>query len=106
MMSSKKKICFLKGKPFQSVKEAISNHLQGPRVKAYTLPEIKKLLVQIGFNDITLRTKLNPGDTLMIKPGREYQAPIFRIIWKLYPRWLVRRIGDRYGFCLLIKASE
>jgi hypothetical protein len=31
---------------------------------------------------------------------------LFKLIWQFYPRWLIRRIGDRYGLNLMIAATK
>lgn len=98
--------CLLKGRPFKSIKKAIFNNLESPGTKAYTVNEARKMLKKIGFHDIHLKTKLCAGDLLKIKPSRKYQSRIYKIIWRLYPRWLIELIGDCFGLDLLIKAKK
>jgi len=98
--------CFLKGKPLRSVKDAIYYHLESPGTKAYTIKEARGLLTKVGFEHIELSTRLSPGDLLLIKPSQKYQHPMFKIIWKLYPRWLVKILGDKYGLSLLIEVKK
>ncbi len=95
-----------RGKPRMTAREAIFNHLESPGTKAYTVGEARRFLTGIGFSGIWLSTKLAPGDLLTIKPGRKYSSPIYRLVWRLYPRPLVRLLGDRYGLNLLIKAKK
>jgi ubiquinone/menaquinone biosynthesis C-methylase UbiE len=96
----------LKAKLFQPVKQVIFNHLESPGTKAYTVAEARRMLMSIGFEQISISTKLGSGDLLMIKPSLKYQSAIFRLIWKLYPRWLVKMMGDRFGMCLMIEATR
>lgn len=98
--------CLLKGKIFATAKEAIFNNVESPGTKAYTLLEAQEMLSRIGFYDIKLTTKLSHGDLLNIKPSKKYSSLLYRIIWKLYPRWLVKMIGDKYGLELLIEAKK
>ncbi|MBI1747968.1 MAG: class I SAM-dependent methyltransferase [Acidobacteria bacterium] len=98
--------CLLKGRPFQSAGDAVFNHLESPGTKAYKIPQAEKMLAEVGFANVQLTTKLGPGDLLQIKPSRKYQQFISKVIWKLYPRWLVKRMGHRYGLYLLIKANK
>jgi len=89
-----------------SMKEAIFSDLESPGTKAYTLEEAKEMVAQSGFEKIHVFPKLGPGDLLNIKPSENYQAPIYKLLWRIYPRWLVRLIGDNYGLELLIDARK
>ena len=68
--------------------------------------EAGELVRQAGFEDVELSTRLGSGDLLLIEPSRRYQGALFRLIWSIYPRWLVRRLGDRFGLYLLIEATR
>ena len=96
----------LNGNYFLSPRVAIYKYLESPGTKAYTLEETEKMLSACGFKEISLKTKLGPGDLLTIKPSKRYEGFFFRLIWKFYPRWLVRLLGDRFGLGLLIEASK
>jgi len=95
-----------RGKFNLTMKEAIFDDLESPGTKAYTVDEARGLLVEAGFEQIRASAKLAPGDLLTIKPSKKYSAPIYRLIWRVYPRWLVRLIGNRYGLGLLIEAKK
>lgn len=97
---------FLKGNPFMSVKDAIYHHLESPGTKAYTIQEAAQILTDIGFGNLKLKAKLGSGDLLLIKPRNKYQNPLFNFVWKIYPRWLIKLIGDKYGLFLLIEARK
>lgn len=98
--------CLLRGRPFVTVKRAIAEHLESPGTKAYTRDEVLAMLAGIGFTAIDIRSKLCSGDLLLIKPAKQYAHPLYRFIWRWYPRWLVRLLGDRFGFFLLIQAEK
>lgn len=98
--------CFLKGTAWRNQKWAIFHHLESPGTKAYTIDEARDMLNQIGFKNIHLQTKLCAGDLLNIKPSKRYQSAIYKIIWKLYPRFLVKLLGHRFGLNLLITATK
>jgi hypothetical protein len=89
-----------------TMKEAIFSDLESPGTKAYTLEEARELLVEAGFEKISASSKLSPGDLLTVKPSKKYGSPIYKLIWRFYPRWLVRLMGDRYGLELLIEAKK
>lgn len=87
-------------------KDVIFDHLESPGTKAYTTSEAKSFLTGIGFLNVNLYTKLGPGDLLIIKPSEKYQSSIYRIVWRVYPRFLVRLLGERLGLYLLITATK
>ncbi|MEZ4415675.1 MAG: methyltransferase domain-containing protein [Gemmatimonadota bacterium] len=97
---------WLRGRFGLTAREAIFEHLESPGTKAYTEPEARALLEAVGFGDITLSAQLGPADVLSIRPSEKYRSPLFRLIWALYPRWLVRALGNRFGLCLLIRARK
>ncbi|MBI4994747.1 methyltransferase domain-containing protein [Candidatus Peregrinibacteria bacterium] len=98
--------CLLKGKFWRGPKWAIFHHLESPGTKAYTKASAREMLTKIGFKNIHLKTKLCAGDLLKIKPSKKYQSAVYKIIWKLYPRWIVKAFGDRFGLDLLIMANK
>ena len=98
--------CLLKGKFWHSMAWAIFHHLESPGTKAYTVKKAREMLTEIGYKNIHLKTKLCAGDLLEIKPSKKYQSAIYKIIWKLYPRFLVKLFGDRFGLNLLITATK
>jgi SAM-dependent methyltransferase len=89
-----------------TMKDIIFEHLESPGTKAYTTAEAKSFLSEIGFSSLSLSTKLGPGDLLAIKPSEKYQSNIYKIVWRVYPRFLVRLLGDRFGLYLLITATK
>lgn len=97
---------FARGKFSMTMKEAIYEDLESPGTKAYTLEEARDLVAQAGFEKTKVTAKLGPGDLLTIKPSAKYDSPVFRMIWRVYPRWLARLLGDRYGLDLLIEAKK
>lgn len=94
------------GNPFLSSRAAIYKYLESPGTKAYTLKEAERILATCGFTKISIESKLGPGDLLTIKPSKRYAGFMYKMIWKAYPRWLVRLLGDRFGIELLIEASK
>lgn len=89
-----------------SMKDVIFDHLESPGTKAYTTPEAKSFITEIGFSNLNLDTKLGPGDLLTIKPSEKYQSSIYKMVWRVYPRFLVRLLGNRLGLYLLITATK
>jgi len=89
-----------------TMKQVIFEHLESPGTKAYTVPEARQMLIDCGFAQVGAWTKLAHGDFLTIKLSRKYESPIYKLIYRFYPRWLVRLLGDRYGTNLMMTAVK
>ena len=59
-----------------------------------------------GFEEITLKQVFSPGDLLLNQPSARFQSPLYRLVWKLYPRGMVRKLGKKCGLFLLISARK
>lgn len=95
----------LVGRPFVSQKQAIFEWLESPGTKAYTLEEAKALAASAGFQQVSVTSRLCAGDFLNILPSTRYRGWPYRMVWRLYPRWLVALLGDRFGLNLLVRAT-
>jgi len=96
--------CLARGRPWQSPRWAMFHHLESPGTKAYTVAEAEALFV--GFTRVAVRTHLSHGDLLRMRPAAKYQGLPHRILWRVYPRPLIRRMGHGLGNLLLIEASR
>ncbi len=92
---------FLRGK---SLRQSVYDHLESPGTKSYTQNEARALLQ--GFEQVELRQAFSPGDLLLNEPSARFHGVAYRIIWRLYPRFLVRRLGEKLGLFLLISARK
>lgn len=90
--------------PWRSPTWAVFNYLESPGTKAFTVDEARQLFGS--FTTVTATSKLGPGDLLTIKPSTKYSSTLIQLAWRLYPRWLVRLIGDRFGLGLLVHAIK
>jgi ubiquinone/menaquinone biosynthesis C-methylase UbiE len=88
------------------LREAIFQHLESPGTKAFSVQEARTLATAVGFEDIWVSTRLGPGDLLLIKPSERYQAWPYRLAWRLWPRPLIRLLGDRFGLYLLLSGDK
>jgi SAM-dependent methyltransferase len=96
--------CAAKLRPWKSPRWAIFNHLESPGTKAYTTEEARRLFS--AYRRVDIRTVLGPGDLLLMPPSAKYQTWYFQVPWKLYPRRVIRRLGDRFGLGMLIEAER
>jgi ubiquinone/menaquinone biosynthesis C-methylase UbiE len=92
---------FRRGK---SLRRSVHDHLESPGTKSYTRDEARSLLQ--GFEQVEFRQAFSPGDLLLNQPSARFQGLAYRIIWRLYPRFLVRIFGAKLGLFLLISARK
>jgi ubiquinone/menaquinone biosynthesis C-methylase UbiE len=96
--------CAAKLRPWRSARWAIFHYLESPGTKAYTKREARELFD--GFQNVRVWTQLSHGDLLLMRPAQKYQGRLARVLWSLYPRWLVRRTGNALGTNLFIEARK
>jgi ubiquinone/menaquinone biosynthesis C-methylase UbiE len=92
---------FLRGK---SLRQSVHDHLESPGTKSYTREEARSMLQ--GFDQIEFQQVFSPGDLLLNEPSPRFQSLAYRIIWRLFPRFLVRAFGMKLGLFLLISARK
>jgi ubiquinone/menaquinone biosynthesis C-methylase UbiE len=88
----------------KSLRQSVFDHLESPGTKSYTQAEALALLD--GFMDVKMRVAFSPGDLLLHQPSLRFRSQFYRLIWKLFPRAMVRRFGRRWGLFLLITATK
>jgi ubiquinone/menaquinone biosynthesis C-methylase UbiE len=96
--------CAAKLRPWRSPRWAIYHYLESPGTKAYTKGEARRMFA--GFREARVWTQLSHGDLLLMRPGEKYAGWLHRLLWRLYPRWLVRRTGNVFGTNLFIEAVK
>jgi len=92
---------FLRGK---SVRQSVHDHLESPGTKSYTQEEARDLLQ--GFEQVELRRVFSPGDLLLNEPSARFRGLWYRMVWRLYPRFLFRGAAQPLGLFLLISARK
>jgi len=88
----------------KTLRQCVFQYLESPGTKTYTRAEALQLFD--GFRDVTMQVVFSPGDLLLHRPSARYQSWIYRVAWRLFPRWLVRRFGRPWGLFLLISATK
>ena len=96
----------LKGRLRYTPRQAVAEHLECPGTRSYTVPEVRGALERAGFRAPALSLQLSPSDTLEIGLSTAYDRPALRWAQRLYPSWLVRRSGDRFGNNIMIEARR
>ncbi len=92
---------FLRGK---SLRQSVYDHLESPGTKTYSRGEAASLMD--GFGDVRMRLVFSPGDLLLHQPSARFQSRFYRLVWRVYPRWLLRRFAKEWGLFLLISANK
>jgi len=88
----------------KSLRRSVYDHLESPGTHSYTKDEARGLMD--GFEHIEFRQEFSPGDLLLNKPSARFQGSFYRLVWRVYPRSLVRALGHRMGLFLLISARK
>lgn len=88
----------------ESVRQTVFERLESYGTKSFSQTEVRAMMKN--FNDIILRQVFSPGDLLLHKPSARFRGGFYRFVWRLYPRWLVRLVGRRFGLFLLISARK
>jgi ubiquinone/menaquinone biosynthesis C-methylase UbiE len=88
----------------KSMRNTVYERLESPGTKTYTKAEISALMN--GFENLAMRQVFSPGDLLLHRPSSRFQSPLYRLAWKLYPRFLARSLGRSWGLFLLISARK
>ncbi|MDT5271702.1 MAG: hypothetical protein QOH49_3888 [Acidobacteriota bacterium] len=96
--------CLAKLRPWKSPRWAIYHYLESPGTKAYTVEEAEALFAD--FSQVDVRTQTTHGDLLLMRADKKYGGWPHRLAWSLYPRWMVRASGNRFGMALLIDAVK
>jgi SAM-dependent methyltransferase len=91
----------LRGK---SLRQSVYDHLESPGTKTYTREEAVALMQ--GFRDVRVRLVFSPGDLLVHQASAQFQSAFYRLIWKIYPRWLVKRLAGTWKLFLLVTATK
>jgi len=92
---------FLRGK---SLRQSVFDHLESPGTKSYTRSEA--LAMFKSFTKVSTQLVFSPGDLLLHQPSARFQSGLYKLVWKMFPRGLVCRFGQRWGLFLLISAEK
>lgn len=94
----------LKGRPWRSLDDVIYHFNESIGTRAYSHREIVQLFA--GFEQVTIRPCLTHGDLLDGDVGARHKGRALKVLKALWPRPLVRLVGDRVGSDWLIEAKK
>jgi ubiquinone/menaquinone biosynthesis C-methylase UbiE len=88
----------------KSMRNTVYQYLESPGTKTYTHTDARTLMN--GFENLKLSQVFSPGDLLLNQPSARFQSGFYRLVWKFFPRTLVRKFGGRWGLFLLISGKK
>ncbi|HZR65592.1 MAG TPA: class I SAM-dependent methyltransferase [Terriglobales bacterium] len=88
----------------QSIRQCVYEKLESPGTKTFTRDEVLNLMR--GFEDVSIDQVFSPGDLLLHQPSQRFRGTPYRMLFKLFPRTLVRKFGRKWGLFLLISAVK
>lgn len=93
----------LRLRPRTSLHDIYATYLESPGTKAYSVAEARELFAR--FSDVSIVTRMSPGDLLEGAAGQRHGGPLLRIARRLWPRWLLRRMPS-LGTYLVVSARK
>lgn len=94
----------LAGKPFRSLGDIINQHLESPGTKAYTVRQANQLFER--FEAVNIAVQLSHSDLLLGEVGQGHQGLLLALARRLWPRSVIRSLGQRLGLFLLIEGRK
>jgi SAM-dependent methyltransferase len=94
----------LRFRPFTSLEEVYSCHLESPGTKAFSVDEAYKLFSK--FTNVQISTVLTHGDLLQSEAGQRHRGALLSAARAIWPRRLIRWCLPGQGLFMLIRASK
>jgi ubiquinone/menaquinone biosynthesis C-methylase UbiE len=88
----------------KGLRRSVYDYLESPGTKSYTPDDAKALMKN--FENVSIRQVFSPGDLLLNRPSARFQSGFYRLVWRLFPRGLVRKLGARWGLFLLMSGNK
>jgi ubiquinone/menaquinone biosynthesis C-methylase UbiE len=91
-------------KPWRSLDDIYSTHLESPGTKAYSVSQAKELFSK--FSSASFRVQLSHGDLLEGSVGQRHQSLALSLARRLWPRRFISAALSNFGLALLIEARK
>jgi len=88
----------------QSIRQCVYQRLESPGTKTFTRDEVSVLMRD--FENVSIDQVFSPGDLLLHRPSAKFIGLGYQLLWKIFPRTLVRKLGQKWGLFLLIRAMK
>ena len=89
---------------WQTIRRCVFDRLESPGTKTYSVDDV--LSMMSSFENVAVEQVFSPGDLLLNRPSPTFRGWFYSLVWKLFPRSIVRRFGRRWGLFLLITARK
>ncbi len=93
----------LVGKPWRSLNDIFSTHLESPGIKAYTVDEARRLFGRL--SDVRI-SSLTHGDLLESDAGQRHRGWLLSTAKRFWPRRLLRLMLPGHGLFMLIEGRK
>jgi ubiquinone/menaquinone biosynthesis C-methylase UbiE len=88
----------------KSLRESAYERLESPGTRTFTKAWVRSQLA--AMQNVEVRQVFSPGDLLLSRPSARFRSWPYRVVWAVYPRWLIRRLFASHGLFLLISATK
>ena len=91
-------------RPFRSLNEIYSHHLESPGTKAFSVHEARRMFSD--FSSFAVDIKLGLGDLLQGAVGQRHRGGVLTVAKRLWPRWFIKRFLRKHGMGMMIEAVK
>ncbi len=89
--------------PFASLDRLLADHMESQGTKAYTVGEVQAMFA--AFEGVAVQPVLTCYDTWRGYETSHHRG-VLALVRRLWPAWLVKQCGDRFGWNLLISGTK
>jgi len=86
------------------VRQTVYEHLESPGTKSFSRAEVRAMMR--AFEMVELQQVFSPGDLLLHRPSLRFTGFFYRIVWILYPRFLIAVLCRKLGLFLLVSGRK
>ena len=94
----------LAGRLTRSLDDVYAEHLESPGTKAFRAADARNVFAS--FAAARVSTRISFGELLMGDVGERHRGPLLALAKTVWPRWALRRFGDRIGLGLFVEAVK
>lgn len=94
----------LRGRPWYRFSQVYADFLESPGTQGFSAGEARRMFRR--FSQVEVRRQLSFGDLLLGDVGHRHDGWLLRLGKKIWPRWILRRVGNAAGLYLLVDAKK
>ena len=88
----------------QSIRQCVYENLESPGTKTFTRSEVFELMRD--FENVSIDQVFSPGDLLLHQPSARFSGRFYQMLWKVFPRAILRRVARPWGLFLLVRGNK